>query len=52
MKRAKPDPDLFLAAADRLHVDIASSVIIGDSIWDMLAARRARPWRGRAVQAF
>ncbi len=52
MKRAKPDPDLFLAAADRLHVDITSSVIIGDSIWDMLAARRARPWRGRAVQAF
>jgi HAD superfamily hydrolase (TIGR01509 family) len=42
VKRAKPDPDLFLAAADRLHVDITSSVIIGDSIWDMLAARRAR----------
>jgi HAD superfamily hydrolase (TIGR01509 family) len=42
VKRAKPDPDLFLAAADRLRVDVASSVIIGDSIWDMLAARRAR----------
>jgi HAD superfamily hydrolase (TIGR01509 family) len=42
VKRAKPDPDLFLAAADRLHVDVTSSVIIGDSIWDMLAARRAR----------
>jgi HAD superfamily hydrolase (TIGR01509 family) len=42
VKRAKPDPDLFLAAADRLHVDVSSSVIIGDSIWDMLAARRAR----------
>jgi HAD superfamily hydrolase (TIGR01509 family) len=42
VKRAKPDPDLFLAAAGRLHLDITSAVIIGDSIWDMLAARRAR----------
>ena len=42
VKRAKPDPDLFLAAADRLQVEVTSSVIIGDSIWDMLAARRAR----------
>jgi len=42
VKRAKPDPDLFLAAADRLQVDVTSSVIVGDSIWDMLAARRAR----------
>jgi HAD superfamily hydrolase (TIGR01509 family) len=42
VKRAKPDPDLFLAAAERLHIDITSAVIVGDSIWDMLAARRAR----------
>jgi HAD superfamily hydrolase (TIGR01509 family) len=42
VKRAKPDPDLFLAAADRLQADVGSSVIVGDSIWDMLAARRAR----------
>jgi HAD superfamily hydrolase (TIGR01549 family) len=39
---AKPDPDLFLAAADRLGVDIADSVVVGDSVWDLLAARRAR----------
>jgi HAD superfamily hydrolase (TIGR01549 family) len=39
---AKPDPDLFLAAAERLGADIASSVVIGDSVWDLLAARRAR----------
>jgi HAD superfamily hydrolase (TIGR01549 family) len=39
---AKPDPDLFLAAADRLGVEITHSVVVGDSIWDMLAARRAR----------
>jgi len=41
VRRAKPDPDLFIAAADRLKVSIESAVIIGDSIWDMLAARRA-----------
>jgi HAD superfamily hydrolase (TIGR01509 family) len=38
---AKPDPDLFLAAADRLGVDIENSVVVGDSVWDLLAARRA-----------
>ena len=39
---AKPDPDLFLAAAEKLGVDISDSVVVGDSIWDLLAARRAR----------
>lgn len=39
---AKPDPDLFLAAARRLGVPIEHSVVVGDSIWDLLAARRAR----------
>jgi HAD superfamily hydrolase (TIGR01509 family) len=42
VRRGKPDPDLFIAAAERLHVNVASAVIVGDSIWDMLAARRAR----------
>jgi len=39
---AKPDPDLFLAAADALGVSIEHSIVAGDSIWDLLAARRAR----------
>jgi HAD superfamily hydrolase (TIGR01549 family) len=39
---AKPDPDLFLAAADRLGADIADALVVGDSVWDLLAARRAR----------
>jgi HAD superfamily hydrolase (TIGR01509 family) len=39
---AKPDPDLFLAAADRLGVDILHSIVVGDSVWDLLAAQRAR----------
>jgi len=39
---AKPNPDLFLAAAARLGVDITDSIVVGDSVWDLLAARRAR----------
>jgi HAD superfamily hydrolase (TIGR01549 family) len=39
---AKPNPDLFLAAAERLGVPIHESVVVGDSVWDLLAARRAR----------
>lgn len=42
VRHAKPDPDLFLAAAARLGVDIQQSLVIGDSVWDMLAAQRAR----------
>jgi HAD superfamily hydrolase (TIGR01509 family) len=42
VRRAKPDPDLFLAAAVRLGAAIETSVVIGDSVWDLLAARRAR----------
>jgi HAD superfamily hydrolase (TIGR01549 family) len=42
VRYAKPDPDLFLAAAERLGVSIHNSVVVGDSIWDLLAAQRAR----------
>jgi HAD superfamily hydrolase (TIGR01509 family) len=42
VEHAKPDPDLFLAAAERLGVPIHESVVVGDSVWDLLAARRAR----------
>lgn len=42
VRYAKPDPDLFLAAAEKLEVDIGTACVIGDAIWDMLAARRAR----------
>jgi HAD superfamily hydrolase (TIGR01509 family) len=41
VQRAKPDPDLFLAAAERLNVPIARAMVVGDSVWDLLAARRA-----------
>jgi HAD superfamily hydrolase (TIGR01509 family) len=39
---AKPDPHLFLAAAERLGVDVQDALVVGDSVWDMLAAQRAR----------
>ena len=39
---AKPDPDLFLEAVRQLGADVADAVVIGDSVWDLLAARRAR----------
>jgi phosphoglycolate phosphatase-like HAD superfamily hydrolase len=42
VRHAKPDPDLFLAAAEKLGVSISDSVVVGDSVWDLLAARRAR----------
>jgi HAD superfamily hydrolase (TIGR01549 family) len=40
--RTKPSPDIFLEAANRLQVPIANSVAVGDSIWDLLAIRRAK----------
>ena len=42
VERAKPDPDLFVAAAEKLGVDIGESIVVGDSVWDLLAARRAK----------
>jgi HAD superfamily hydrolase (TIGR01549 family) len=42
VKFAKPEPDLFIAAAERLGVPIETASVVGDSVWDMLAATRAR----------
>ena len=38
---AKPNPDLFLVAAERLHMATRDCFVVGDSIWDLLAAQRA-----------
>ncbi len=40
VKHAKPDPDLFEMAAERLGVSMGQSFVVGDSVWDLLAARR------------
>ena len=39
--RAKPEPDLFLACQQRLGVRVDDCYVVGDAIWDLLAARRA-----------
>jgi HAD superfamily hydrolase (TIGR01509 family) len=39
--RAKPEPDLFLTCAERLGVPPEQCYVIGDAVWDLLAARRA-----------
>ena len=39
--RAKPNPDLFLAAIEALGVTARETFVVGDSLWDMLGARRA-----------
>jgi HAD superfamily hydrolase (TIGR01549 family) len=39
--RAKPEPDLMLTCADRLGVDYGDCFVVGDAVWDLLAARRA-----------
>jgi HAD superfamily hydrolase (TIGR01509 family) len=41
VQHAKPDPDLFLAAAARIGADPRYAWVVGDSVWDLLAARRA-----------
>jgi HAD superfamily hydrolase (TIGR01509 family) len=39
--RAKPEPDLFLACQQRLGVSVDDCYVVGDAVWDLLAARRA-----------
>ena len=39
--RAKPEPDLFLKCQEQLGVDIRDCYVVGDAVWDLLAARRA-----------
>jgi HAD superfamily hydrolase (TIGR01549 family) len=42
VERAKPEPDLFLACAEQLGVPPEECYVVGDAVWDLLAARRAR----------
>ncbi len=40
--RAKPEPDLFIECARQLGVEPEECYVIGDAVWDLLAARRAK----------
>jgi HAD superfamily hydrolase (TIGR01509 family) len=42
VRRAKPEPDLFLECARRLGAEPEDCYVVGDAVWDLLAARRAR----------
>ncbi len=42
VEHAKPAPDLFLACQARLGVAAEECYVVGDAVWDLLAARRAR----------
>ncbi len=37
----KPDPQLFLKAAHKIRSRSEETMVVGDSVWDMLAAQRA-----------
>ena len=39
--RAKPEPDLFRACQERMGVRRQDCYVVGDAVWDLLAARRA-----------
>jgi HAD superfamily hydrolase (TIGR01509 family) len=41
VQRAKPEPDLFLSCSEQLGVPPDECYVVGDAIWDLLAARRA-----------
>ncbi len=42
VKRAKPEPDLFLACQAKLGIPADQCYVVGDAVWDLLAARRAK----------
>lgn len=41
-ERGKPNPDVFFLGAKKLGVNLSDSVVVGDSVWDLLAAQRAK----------
>jgi phosphoglycolate phosphatase-like HAD superfamily hydrolase len=40
VEKAKPSPDVFVAAAKSLNLDMSDCIVVGDSVWDLLAAGR------------
>lgn len=41
VERAKPEPDLFLKCLQQLGLAPGECYVVGDAVWDQLAARRA-----------
>jgi HAD superfamily hydrolase (TIGR01549 family) len=42
VNKAKPSPDAFVLAAKRLDASMEDSIVVGDSVWDLLAGVRKR----------
>lgn len=40
-EQSKPEPDIFLVAMERAGIDPDRALVVGDSIWDVQAARSA-----------
>ena len=40
VSKTKPSPDAFVLASERLGVEIRDCIVVGDSVWDLLAAVR------------
>jgi HAD superfamily hydrolase (TIGR01509 family) len=38
----KPSPSVFAVAAERLNAKLSDSIVVGDSVWDVLSAVRAK----------
>ena len=41
VKAAKPNPEMFVLAAERLGVGTQECLVVGDSVFDVIAAREA-----------
>jgi HAD superfamily hydrolase (TIGR01509 family) len=41
VERAKPEPDIFRVALDKAGLTAGQALVLGDSVWDVEAARRA-----------
>jgi HAD superfamily hydrolase (TIGR01509 family) len=42
VEQTKPEPDLLVAALEKVGADPKDAVMIGDSVWDCQAAKRAK----------
>ncbi len=42
LERGKPNPDVFTLAAQKLGVQLSDAIVVGDSVWDLLAAQRGK----------
>ena len=40
-EKSKPSPDIFQAALDRLHIKPHEAIVLGDTPWDLEAAKKA-----------